>query len=65
VAIAARTSALDEPGEIMIFLGVIGGVILVALGLAAWYDYRIKRRGLRVGTSARVFPHDKVRRTVR
>jgi hypothetical protein len=35
------------------------------LGLAAWYDYRAKRRGLRFGTSARELPHEKVRRTIR
>jgi hypothetical protein len=60
VGIAARTSALNEPGEIMIFLEVVGGVILVALGLAAWYDHRAKRRGLRFGTPAKELPHEKV-----
>jgi hypothetical protein len=44
----------------MIFLGVVGGVILVALGLAAWYDHRAKRRGLRGATYAKEFPSDKV-----
>ena len=31
----------------MIFLIVIGGVIAVALGLAAVYDHRVRRRGER------------------
>jgi len=35
----------------MIFLAVVGGVIIIALGLAAWYDRRAKRRGWRVGAS--------------
>ena len=35
----------------MIFLAVIGGVIIIALGLAASYDHRAKRRGWRVGAS--------------
>ncbi len=35
----------------MLFLGIVGGVIIVALGLAAWYDHRAKRRGWRVGPS--------------
>ena len=63
VGIAARTSAPNEPGEIMIFLGVVGGVILVALGLAAWYDHRAKRRGWRVGTSTKELPSGKARGT--
>lgn len=37
--------------RIVIFLAVVGGVIIVALGLAAWYDHRAKRRGGRVGAS--------------
>jgi hypothetical protein len=32
----------------MIFLSVVGGVIVVALILAGWYDHRVKRRGGRV-----------------
>lgn len=36
----------------MIFLGVVGGIIVVALGLAIWYDRRAKRRGWRVGVSS-------------
>ena len=32
----------------MIFLSVFGGVIVVALVLAGWYDHRVKRRGGRV-----------------
>ncbi len=36
----------------MIFLAVVGGVIIVALGLAGWYDHRAKRRGWRVGPSS-------------
>ena len=47
----------------MIFLGVVGGVILVALGLAAWYDHRAKRRGWRVGTSTKELPSGKARGT--
>jgi len=35
----------------MIFLAVVGGVIVIALGLAASYDHRAKRRGWRVGAS--------------
>jgi hypothetical protein len=35
----------------MIFLAVVGGVIVIALGLAAWYDHQAKRRGWRVGAS--------------
>jgi hypothetical protein len=63
VGAAGRISALNEPGEIMIFLGVVGGVILVALGLAAWYDHQAKRRGWRVGTSTKELPSGKVRGT--
>lgn len=37
--------------RIVIFLGVVGGVIVVALGLAVWYDHRAKQRGWRVGPS--------------
>jgi hypothetical protein len=37
---------------IVIFLSVVGGVIVVALGLAAWYDRRAKRRGWRVSPSS-------------
>jgi hypothetical protein len=29
----------------MIVMAVIGGVIIIALGLAAWYDRRAKRLG--------------------
>jgi hypothetical protein len=38
----------------MIFLSVVGGVIVVALVLAGWYDHRVKRGGgrVRVGASA-------------
>ena len=36
----------------MIFLAVVGGVIIIALGLAGWYDHRAKRRGWRVGPSS-------------
>jgi hypothetical protein len=35
----------------MIFLGIVGGVIIIAVGLAAWYDHRAKRRGWRVSAS--------------
>jgi hypothetical protein len=35
----------------MIFLGIVGGIIIVVVGLAAWYDHRAKRRGWRVGAS--------------
>jgi hypothetical protein len=35
----------------MIFLAVVGGVIIIAVGLAGWYDHRAKRRGWRVGPS--------------
>ena len=35
----------------MIVLAIIGGVILIILSLAAWYDHRVKRRGGRVGVS--------------
>ena len=35
----------------MIFLAVVGGVIIIALGLAVRYDYRAKRRGWHVGAS--------------
>ncbi len=31
----------------MIVMAVIGGVIIIVLGLAAWYDHRAKRRGWR------------------
>ena len=31
----------------MIVLVVIGGVIIIALGLAGWYDHRAKQRGWR------------------
>ena len=37
----------------MIFLIIVGGVIVVALGLAAWYDHRAKRHGWRVNPSSR------------
>jgi hypothetical protein len=36
----------------VIFLGIIGGVVIVALGLAVWYDHRAKRRGQRVRASS-------------
>jgi hypothetical protein len=32
----------------MIFLGVVGGVIVAAVGLAAWYDHAMRRRGEQV-----------------
>lgn len=35
----------------MIVRAVVGGVIIIAPGLAAWYDHRAKRRGWRVGAS--------------
>jgi len=34
----------------MIFLAIVG-VIIIAVGLAAWYDHRAKRRGWHVGVS--------------
>ncbi|HWG11782.1 MAG TPA: hypothetical protein VG268_00775 [Streptosporangiaceae bacterium] len=34
-------------------LEVIGGVIVAAVGLAAWYDRRAKRRGWHAGVSSR------------
>jgi hypothetical protein len=37
----------------MIVLEVIGGVIVVAIGLAAGYDHRDRRHGWRTGVSAR------------
>ena len=37
----------------MIFLSVVGGVIVVALVLAGWYDHRVKRRGGRVRRGVR------------
>jgi hypothetical protein len=37
----------------MIFLSVVGGVIVVALVLAGWYDHRVKRRGGRVRDGGR------------
>jgi len=42
----------------MIFLAVVGGLIIIALGLAAWYDRRAKRHGWRVGASTKeAFQH--------
>jgi len=42
----------------MIFLAVVGGVIVIALGLAGWYDHRAKRRGWHVGPSGKeAFQH--------
>jgi hypothetical protein len=35
----------------MIVIWVIVGVIVVSVGLAAWYDHRAKRRGWRTGAS--------------
>lgn len=35
----------------MILLAIVGGVIIIALGLAVGYDYRAKRRGWHVGAS--------------
>ena len=35
----------------MIFLAVVGGVIIIALGMAVGYDHRAKRRGWHVGAS--------------
>ena len=35
----------------MIVLAVIGGVIIIVLSLAAWYDRRAKRHGWHVGVS--------------
>ncbi len=37
----------------MIFMGVIGGVIVVAVGLAAWYDHRVRRRGEQVNVTVK------------
>ena len=37
----------------MIFLSVVGGVIVVALALAGWYDHRVKRSGGRVRDGGR------------
>jgi hypothetical protein len=37
----------------MVFLSVVGGVIVVALVLAGWYDHRVKRRGGRVRDGGR------------
>jgi Flp pilus assembly protein TadB len=37
----------------MIFLSVVGGVIVVALALAGWYDHRVKRHGGRVRDASR------------
>jgi hypothetical protein len=37
----------------MIFLSVVGGVIVVALVLAGWYDHRVRRRGGRVRDGGR------------
>jgi hypothetical protein len=36
----------------LIVLEVIGGVIVVAIGLAAWYDHRARRHGWRTGVSS-------------
>jgi hypothetical protein len=47
----------------MLLLEVVGGVILVALGLAAWYDQRTKRRGQRAGVSTKELPSEKGRTT--
>lgn len=41
-------SAIVQSGVPMTFLSVAGGVIVVALVLAGWYDHRVKRRGGRV-----------------
>ena len=35
----------------MLFIVVVGGVLVVAIALAALYDYRAKRRGWRVSAS--------------
>jgi hypothetical protein len=35
----------------MIVLEVIGGVVVVAVGGAAWYDHWARRRGWRTGVS--------------
>lgn len=35
----------------MLFILIVVGVIVVGVGLAAWYDYRAKRRGWRVSAS--------------
>jgi hypothetical protein len=47
-------SAAHEMNQvtIVIILGVVGGVIAVGLGLAAWYDHRAKQRGWRVSPSS-------------
>jgi hypothetical protein len=37
----------------MTLLSVVGGVIVVALVLAGWYDHRVKRRGGRVRDGGR------------
>ena len=49
----------------MIFLGIVGGVIIVALGLAAWYDHRAKRRGSRGGIYVKELPSNNARTTLR
>lgn len=36
----------------MVFLSVVGGVIVVVLVLAGWYDHRVKRRGGHVSVDA-------------
>lgn len=36
----------------MIVMAVIGGLIVVALAVAGWYDYRARRRGRRFRLTA-------------
>lgn len=49
----------------MIFLAVVGAVIVVALGAAAWYDHRVKRRGGRLRAYSGVLPRETMRGTNR
>jgi hypothetical protein len=44
----------------MIFLAVVSEVIIIALGLAAWYGHRAKRRGCRVGVSTEEALHHRM-----
>jgi hypothetical protein len=42
----------------MMVLIVVGALIVVALGLAGWYDHRAKKRGWHVGISGQeAFQH--------
>lgn len=44
----------------MLFILVVGGVMVVAIGLALVYDHRAKRRGWRVGASTEEALHNRV-----